>query len=107
MHRLLLTALAVAWVGVVVPVRASVATVKPVERPKLHRLPDLPLSKVLKPETRDVPPPAEAEVTDDTEVTLDGKPCALKDVPTTATVVRMVLGKDGKRVTEIDFRSGR
>lgn len=88
-------------------VDASVATPKCFERASGLRLPRALLSKPIPPDLTDVPPPAEARVTSDTEVTLDGKPCAYKDVPATATVVRMVLAADGMTICQIEFVRGK
>lgn len=57
------------------------------------------------PNVEDVPPPAEAEVTADTEVFLNGRKCDYKDVPPTATVARVVLARDGRTITRIEFRA--
>ena len=45
------------------------------------------------------------ELTADTQVYLDGKPCALKDVPSTATVSRVDVAKDRKSIVRIEFTS--
>ena len=65
----------------------------------------LSLPKALPPDTQEVPPPPEAQLTTETEVLLDGRLCPYKDVPTTASVARMVLAPDGKTITRIEFRS--
>ena len=39
------------------------------------------LAARLRPGVRELPPPPKIELTDATEVYLDGKPCKLKDVP--------------------------
>ena len=44
-------------------------------------------------------------VTEETEVLLNGKPCRYKDVPDTATILRMELGPDNKTVLKIHFRA--
>jgi hypothetical protein len=66
-------------------------------------LPALP--KELPHNTTEVPPPAEAQLTTETEVYLDGRKCQYKDVPATASVTRMVLAPDGKTITRVEFRT--
>jgi hypothetical protein len=44
-------------------------------------------------------------LTAETEVVLDGKPCRFADVPARASILRMVVGPDGKTVLKILFRS--
>jgi hypothetical protein len=44
-------------------------------------------------------------ISDDTEVQLDGKESKLEDVPKTAEVILMELGKDKKSVLKIHFRT--
>ena len=56
-------------------------------------------------QTEEVAPPAQVELTEDTEVMLDGKKCQYKDVPATASVSTLVLARDGKTVVRIEFSS--
>ena len=76
------------------------------DRPKtldcLPRKPLVPAVKVL-PDTTEVPAPAEAQLTAETEVYLDGRKCHYKDVPTTAAITGMVLAEDGRTITRIEF----
>jgi hypothetical protein len=44
-------------------------------------------------------------ISDDTEVQLDGKASKLEEVPKTAEVILMELGKDKKSVLKIHFRT--
>jgi hypothetical protein len=44
-------------------------------------------------------------ITDATEILLDGRPCALADVPATAVVVELAVAPDGKTLLRIGFRS--
>lgn len=75
---------------------------KPADRPAGL---ELALGKKLPPGATEVPPPAEAELTAEAEVILDGRACRYQDVPSTASVVRMVLAPDGKTITRVEFRS--
>ena len=68
--------------------------VLPKERPKEHPR-----------DTTEVPPPAEAQLTAETEVLLDGRQCPYKEVPATASITRLELAPDGKTITRIEFRS--
>lgn len=45
------------------------------------------------------------EVTDETEVLLNGKPCLYIEVPANATILRMELGPDNKTVLKVEFRA--
>jgi len=65
------------------------------------------LASRLEPKPREIPPPPEAVVTDDSEVLLNGRKCDLKEVPPTATVEKVFIGPDGKTVTRIEFRSAK
>jgi hypothetical protein len=47
------------------------------------------------------------QITDQTEVTLDGRPCRYADVPRGAGIVKMEVGTDGTTVLKIQFRSRR
>jgi hypothetical protein len=47
------------------------------------------------------------EVTDQTEVQLDGRTCRYQDVPPTATILRIELAADGRTILKILFRSRR
>jgi hypothetical protein len=83
---------------------ATTVRPKPFDRPAgLHLL----LPKRLPPATVDALPPAEAKMTAETEVLLDGRPCEYKEVPPAATVVRMVLAPDGTTIIRVEFRSGK
>jgi hypothetical protein len=44
-------------------------------------------------------------ISDDTEIQLDGKASKLEDVPKTAEVILMELGKDKKSVLKLYFRT--
>lgn len=86
----------------VAPASATLDRPKPVDRGTGVRLA---LGKKLPPDAAEVPPPAEAELTAETEVILDGRTCRYKDVPATAAVVRMVLAPDGRTITRVEFRT--
>src|SRR5262245_62077103 len=78
------------------------------DRPKVADRPSnlkLVLPKKLPRDVTEVPPPAEAQLTDATEVLLDGRSCPYQDIPATASITRMVLASDGKTITRIEFRS--
>lgn len=81
------------------------------DRPRSTGLTDKPrlaLGKGLLPrDTTEVPTPAQVELTPETEVFLDDRSCRYRDVPSTASVTRMVLAPDGKTVTRIEFRTRR
>jgi hypothetical protein len=47
------------------------------------------------------------QITEQTEVTLDGRPCRYADVPGGAAIVRMEVAADGTTVLKIHFRSRR
>lgn len=51
------------------------------------------------------PTSLDVEVTADTEIRLDGRPCRLEDVPENAEVTLLEVGKDGRTATRIHFRS--
>lgn len=55
--------------------------------------------------TEAIPAPAEASITSETEVVLDGRACSYKDVPRTAAVTKVILSTDGRTIIRIDFRS--
>jgi hypothetical protein len=63
--------------------------------------PDLPLTASARPQKD------EFQVTEDTAVTLDGRPCKYRDVPANATIIKMEVGPDKKTVVKIHFHSGR
>jgi hypothetical protein len=44
-------------------------------------------------------------MTKETEVVLNGRPCAYKDIPAGASIARIVLATDGRTVARIEFRS--
>lgn len=54
-------------------------------------------------------PPAAGEfaLTADSEVILDGRPCAYKSVPAGATVLWIEVGPDRKTIRRIEFRTPR
>lgn len=58
-------------------------------------------------ETTEIPPPPEAQITNETEVYLDGRQCRYKDIPTGATITRMVLAPDQRTILRIEFRSSK
>ncbi|MBX9582894.1 MAG: hypothetical protein K2X87_21510 [Gemmataceae bacterium] len=74
------------------------------ERPEVPRLA---LGKKPTPDTTEIPPPPEAQLTTETEVLLDGQKCRYRDVPSTAAVVRMVVAPDGLTITRVEFRTRR
>jgi|SRR6516225_1914135 hypothetical protein len=47
---------------------------------------------------------SEFQVTDGTEILLDGQACRYEDVPEHATILRMEVAPDGKTVLRIYFR---
>jgi|GEM_PF-6335354 len=47
------------------------------------------------------------ELTTETEVLLDGKPCAYKKIPKDAVILRVELEEDGKTILRIEFRSNK
>ena len=49
----------------------------------------------------------EFQVTEQTEVLLDGKACRYQDVPQQATILRMEVAPDRKTVLRIHFRTGK
>jgi hypothetical protein len=81
---------------------ASLATVK--DQPRTDGLMKA-LARDTATPTEKVAPPAQVELTEETEVMLDGKKCQYKDVPATASVAELVLARDGKTVVRIEFRS--
>ncbi|OWK47443.1 hypothetical protein FRUB_01142 [Fimbriiglobus ruber] len=50
-------------------------------------------------------PAGEYKLTDQTEVVYNGQPCEFKDVPSTASVIRIDVGPDRKTLLRIEFRS--
>jgi hypothetical protein len=50
-------------------------------------------------------PAVEAQVTEESEVYLDGRRCEFKDVPDGSVIEKLVLGEDGKTVLRIEFHS--
>ena len=68
------------------------------------RVPDL--DKIAStPSRRDAPRKQSFDVTDETEVRLDGRSCKLQDVPGTAAIATLELAADGKTVTKLHFKS--
>jgi len=53
--------------------------------------------------TTAVPPPAEAELTGETQVFLNGRRSDYKNIPANAAVERVVLAADGKTIVRIEF----
>jgi hypothetical protein len=49
----------------------------------------------------------EFTVTNETEVTLNGRACKYKDIPGTARIIHLEVASDKKTVLRIDFRSRR
>jgi hypothetical protein len=47
------------------------------------------------------------QVTEDTAITLDGRPCKYRDVPANATIIKMEVAPDKKTVVKVHFRTGR
>jgi hypothetical protein len=45
------------------------------------------------------------QVTEQTEVLLDGKPCRYAEVPATAVIIKMEVAEDKKTVLKVHFRS--
>jgi hypothetical protein len=93
---------AIALLCIVPTAAASLDRPKPDVRPAGIRLSRV---KPISPEGTRVPPPAEVQVTSDTEVYLDGRPCKYNDVPAGASVASMVLAPDRKTLLRIDFHS--
>jgi hypothetical protein len=52
-------------------------------------------------------PESEFQITSETEVTLNGKKCQYRDVPSGATIVEMDVGADRKTILRIHFRTKR
>jgi hypothetical protein len=50
---------------------------------------------------------SEFQVTDQTEICLDGKPCKYAQVPCHASIVRMEVAADTKTVLRIEFQTGK
>lgn len=98
MLRLAVSLLAVAFVST-----SSYASPSP--RPKT------PLSErmlraavVSKPTSVESSPARSFEITDKTEVLLDGKPCAYDQVPRTAVITYLEIARDKKLALKIHFR---
>lgn len=53
----------------------------------------------------EVPAPAVAQITDGTEVFMNGRRCDYKDVPATAAVAKVVLAPDGRTILRVEFRT--
>ena len=90
------------------PVFASLAP-RP-ERPALgHDLPpsvDKLLVEALPPTASATSQEAEYQVTEDTEITLDGRRCRYRDVPANAVITKMEVSRD-RVVLKIHFRTRR
>jgi hypothetical protein len=93
-----------ALLGIVSPGAASLDRPKPLERVPVHLLVSSPPSI---PNTTQVPTPDEAQLTNETEVYLDGRKCQYKDVPTTASITSLVLAEDGRTIIRIEFSAKR
>jgi hypothetical protein len=57
------------------------------------------------PPRRDTTKKQSFDITDGTEVRLDGRSCKFQNVPTTATIVSLELKADGKTVAKLYFKS--
>ena len=57
--------------------------------------------------TAPVPPPAQAELSGETEVFLNGLRSDYKNIPPTAAVARVVLAADGKTIVRIEFTTSK
>ena len=74
----------------------------------LPRLEDPSLAAVLRlRNTVPTAPPAVAELTKDTRVFLNGRPCRYADVPPGASVTYVELDGGGERIVRIEFRTER
>src|SRR5262245_4816586 len=82
-----LTGAVVALLCLLSSATASLDRTKTIDRSAETRLA---ARKGLPPSTTEVPPPAEAQLTDETEVFLDGRKCQYKDVPASAAIPRLV-----------------
>jgi hypothetical protein len=111
MPRLILAL--VAWLSLLAAAQASLSPRKSSTRLDNY-VPPAKASKVSPAKTSTLPArpqaavqetPSEFVVTEQTEVTLNGKPCKYKDVPGHATILRMELGADKKTVRKIHFRT--
>jgi hypothetical protein len=101
-----LTLAVAAWLSFVSVATASLA------QPRKSALPGKELARALatrvSPEVaKQVVPEAEPEfsVTEQTEILLDGRPCAYKDVPADASILKMEVAVDKKTALKIHFRS--
>jgi hypothetical protein len=45
------------------------------------------------------------QLTEETEVVLDGRPCKYRDVPGNVSIIRMEVGPDEKTILKIHFRT--
>jgi hypothetical protein len=75
------------WFATIAPPRPSLQPPLPEPAPKQHS------------------GDAQFVITDATEILLDGQPCQLADVPTTAIVVEIAVASDGRTLLRIVFRS--
>ena len=85
-------------------VTASLDRQKAASRPGEMRFADI---QEIRLDIAEVTPPAEAQLTAETEVLLDGRRCTFKDVPATAAITRMVLTSDGRTIARIEFRTAK
>jgi hypothetical protein len=49
----------------------------------------------------------EFQLTEDSEILLDGRPCKYKDVPGNVSITHMELGPDNRTILKIHFRTRR
>ncbi len=70
--------------------------------PSANRL----LSRVLPQAASATPQADEYEVTENTEITLDGRPCKYRDVPANASIIKMEVSRDHVAL-KIHFRTRR
>ncbi|MBA4189374.1 MAG: hypothetical protein C0467_15365 [Planctomycetaceae bacterium] len=82
---------------------ASLARPQPVAFPNELLL----VVKSLPTATAPVPPPAQAELSGETEVFLNGLRSDYKNIPPTAAVARVVLAADGKTIVRIEFTTSK
>ncbi len=96
------------WATIVVlaftnPASANLARLKPQEISNEFRL----SITALPTPTAEVAPPQQAELTEETQVFLNGQRSDYKKIPTNATVDRVVLAADGKTIVRIEFTTSK
>jgi hypothetical protein len=76
-------------------------------RPKDHDRPPVELRTALgkRADPARPRPAVEAQVTEESEVYLDGRRCEFKEVPDGSVIEKLVLEEDGRTVLRIEFRS--